>query len=120
MFFWDLKNQNLGVKQGHYYGKENSILYLNLEDFFDRLSSIFGQYKSKLGQYKITIRQNQVNLWDSTWWFFQQIKLNCGYVQVEIGTVQDDFRTVQVEIGTVQDKDSTKSGEIVGQDMLFF
>jgi hypothetical protein len=51
---------------------------------------------------------------------FQQIKLNCGYVQVEIGTVQDDFWTVQVEIGTVQDADLTKSGEILGQYMLFF
>ena len=47
--------------------------------------------------------------------FFQQNKLNFGYVQVEIGTVQDDFRTVQVEIGTVQDANSTKSGEILGQ-----
>jgi hypothetical protein len=46
--------------------------------------------------------------------------LNCGYVQVEIGTVQEDFRTVQVEIGTVQDADLTKSGEILGQYMLFF
>ncbi len=54
------------VKQGHYYRKENSILYLNLDAFFDKSKSIFGQYKSKLGQYKITIRQNQVNLWDST------------------------------------------------------
>ena len=81
---------------------------------------IFGQYKLKLGQYKMPIRQNQVKFWDSTCCFFQQNKLNFGYVQVEIGTVQDNFWTVQVEIGTVQDKDSTKSGEILGQDMLFF
>jgi hypothetical protein len=44
--------------------------------------------------------------------FFQQNKLNFGYVQVEIGTVQDEFRTVRVEIGTVQDANVTKSGEI--------
>ena len=52
--------------------------------------------------------------------FFQKNKLNFGYVQVEIGTVQDDFRTVQVEIGTVQDNDSAKSSEIVGQYMMVF
>ena len=80
----------------------------------------FGQYYSKLGQYKIVIRQNQVHLWDSTWWICQQIKLNSGWIQVEIRTVHDDFRTVQVEIGTEQDKDLKKSGEILGQDMLFF
>jgi hypothetical protein len=51
---------------------------------------------------------------------FQQIKLNCGYVQVEIGTVQDNFRTVQVKIWTVQDNDLTKSSEIVGQYMIVF
>jgi hypothetical protein len=45
---------------------------------------------------------------------FQQNKLNFGYVQVKIGTVQDDFRTVQVKIRTVQDADSTKLGEILG------
>jgi hypothetical protein len=82
--------------------------------------TIFGQYNSKLGQYKIMIRQNWVHLWDSTWWFFQQIKLNCGWIQVEIGTIQDNFRTVQVEIGTVQDNDSIKSSEIVGQYMMGF
>jgi hypothetical protein len=40
--------------------------------------------------------------------------LNFGYVQVKIGTVQDNFLTVQVKIGTVGDTDSTKSGEIFG------
>ncbi len=68
----------------------------------------------------IMIRQNQVKLWDSTRWFFQQIKLNCGYAQVEIGTVQDDFWTVPVDIGTVHDNDSTKSSEIVGQYIMVF
>ncbi len=51
---------------------------------------------------------------------FSTKKLNIGYVQVEIGTVQDDFRTVQVEYGTVQDINSTKSGEIFGQYMMIF
>jgi hypothetical protein len=37
-----------------------------------------------------------------------------GYVQVKIGTVQDDFWTVQVKIRTVQDADLTKSDEILG------
>ena len=77
--------------------------------------TIFGQYKSNLGQYNMLIQQNQVQFLDSTWWFFQQNKLNFGYVQVEIGTVRDDFRTVQVEIGTVRDADSTNLGEILGQ-----
>ncbi len=36
-------------KQGHYYGKDHSIVNLNVEDFFEKLRSIFGQYKSKLG-----------------------------------------------------------------------
>jgi hypothetical protein len=45
---------------------------------------------------------------------FQQIKLNCGYLQVETGTVHDDFWTVLVEIGTVRDADLTKSGENFG------
>ena len=44
--------------------------------------------------------------------FFQQNKLNFGYVQVEIGTVQDEFRTVRVEIGTVLYANVTKSGKI--------
>jgi hypothetical protein len=47
--------------------------------------------------------------------FFQQIKLNCGYVQVEIRTVRDDFRTVRIETGTVRDTDSTNLGEHLGQ-----
>ncbi len=75
---------------------------------------IFGQYKMKLGQYKIMIRQNQVKLWDSTWWVLQQIQLNCGYVQVEIGTVRDDFWTVWIKIGTVRDADLTKIRWIFG------
>jgi hypothetical protein len=69
----------------------------------------FIQYKSNIGQYKIMMRL------DSTCLFFQQIKLNWRHVQVEIGTVQDDFWTVLVEIGTVQDTNSTNLGEILGQ-----
>ncbi len=38
---------------------------------------------------QITIRQNQVENLDSTRQSFKQIKLKCGYVQVEIETVQD-------------------------------
>ncbi len=47
--FWDIKSRNLN-KLGHYYGKDHSILNLNLDEFFEKLRSIFGQYKSKLGQ----------------------------------------------------------------------
>ena len=43
-----------------------------------------------IGQYKITIQQNQAKFFDSTWWFFKQIKLKCGYAQVDIGTVWDE------------------------------
>ena len=75
---------------------------------------IFGQYKLKLGQYETPSGQYQVKILDSTWWFFQQIKLNCGYVQIEIGTVKEDFQTVQVEFGTVQDANLTKSVAIFG------
>ncbi len=46
--------------------------------------------------------------------------MNFGYEQVEIRSVQDNFRTIQVEYGTVQDNDSTKSGEIFGQYMMLF
>ncbi len=53
-------------KLGHYYGKDHSILNLNLDNFFEKLRSIFGQYKSKLGQYKMPIKQNQVKFLDTT------------------------------------------------------
>ncbi len=46
--------------------------------------------------------------------------MNCGYVQVEIGTVKDNFWTVQVEFGTVQDANLAKSGAIFGQYMVIF
>ncbi len=77
--------------------------------------TILGLYKSNLGQYNMLIQQNQVQILDSTWWFFQQHKLNFGYRQVKIGTVWDNFWTVQLEIGTVRDADSTNLGEILGQ-----
>ena len=56
-----------------------------------------------------------VKLLDSTWWLFQQKKLNFGCEQVEIKSVQDNFRTLQVEYRPVHDNDSTKSGENFGQ-----
>jgi hypothetical protein len=46
--------------------------------------------------------------------------MNFGNVQVEIGTVRNDFWVVQVEIGTVQDADLTKLFEILGQYMVIF
>jgi hypothetical protein len=107
-------------KLSHYYGKDHSILNLNLDEFFDKLRSIFEQYKSKLGEYKTPIWQKKVNLLDSRWWLFQLKKLNFGYERVKIGTVLDNFWTLQVKYGTVQDKDSTKSGEIFGQYMMNF
>ncbi len=45
---------------------------------------IFGHYKSNFGQYNMLIQQNQVQFLDSTWWFFQQNKLNFGYRQFKI------------------------------------
>ena len=53
-------------KPGHYYGKDHSILNLNLDELFEKLRSIFGQYKSKLGQLKTPIKQNQLKFFDST------------------------------------------------------
>ena len=47
-------------------------------------------------------------------------KLNFGYKQVKIGSVQDNFRTVQVKYRTLQDNNSTKSGESFGQHMMIF
>jgi hypothetical protein len=50
--FWDIKRRNLfKYKLGHYHGNNHSILNLNLDEFFDKLRSIFGQFMSKLGQY---------------------------------------------------------------------
>ncbi len=57
---------------------------------------------------------------DSTWWLFQQKKLNFGCERVDIETVLDNFWTLQVAYGTVQDDDSTKSGENFGQYMMNF
>ncbi len=101
------KKSKFKYKLGLYYGNNHSIFNLNLDKFFDKLRSIFGQFMSKLGQL--------VNLLDSTWWLFQQKKLNFGCEQVEIKSVQDDFWTLQVEYRTVKDNDSTKSGENFGQ-----
>ena len=83
------------------------------------------------GQFDIKLKSRQV---------IRQIKVNFGYVQVKIGTVQDanstksskilgqykvifrqnkvNFGYVQVKIGTVQDDNSTKSSEILGQYMI--
>jgi hypothetical protein len=60
----------------------------------------------------------QLHIFNMLLQFWQRaviIKLNCGHVQVEIGTVQDNFWTVPVKIGTVQDANSTNLGEILGQ-----
>ena len=65
-------------------------------------------------------RQNQMKFLDSTWWLFQQNKLNIGYVQVKIGTVQDKLQTVQVKYWAAQDNGTTKLGAIFGQYMLIF
>ena len=51
---------------------------------------------------------------------FSTKKLNFGYEQVKIGSVQDNFWTVQVEYGTVQDNNLTNSGEIFGQYMMIY
>ncbi len=45
------KKSKFKYKQGHYYGKDYSILNRNLDKFFDKVRSIFGQFMSKLGQY---------------------------------------------------------------------
>ena len=62
-----------------------------------------------------TVVGRYVGLVQSTIQNMSQLTIGVNLVQVEIGTVQDKFRTVQVEIGTVQDANSTKSGEILGQ-----
>ncbi len=56
--YWDISGCFLGHKKskykyklGFYYGNNHSILNLNLDEFFDKLRSIFGQFMSKLGQY---------------------------------------------------------------------
>ena len=46
--FLNLTSQNLKVKQGHYYGKDHSILNLNLDNFFEKLRSIFWTVQVKI------------------------------------------------------------------------
>ena len=114
------------------------------DDFFNKKSWILGTNKSKLGQYKTIFEQYKSNrtvqdnnstklgeIFGQYIMILKQIKLKCGYVQVEIRTVRDEnwvnywditrqFWTVQVEIRTVRDAESTKSGEILDSTWWFF
>ncbi len=113
----------MGHKKSNIKGKTRSLLRKGEFDIISKSGQIFRQIKVNFWTVQVKIGTVQDN--DSTksgiiLGQYMINKLNCGYVQIEIGTIQDDFWTVQVKIGKVRDADSTETGEILGQYMVIF
>ena len=89
--FWDITSQNLRVKQGHYYRKDNLILNLNLDEFSEKLRSILDSTSRNWDRTRHQFDKIRWNFWTVHDDFFNKISCILGMYKSKLGQYKTIF-----------------------------